>query len=108
MAFQKSLTLPSGVSGNYIRLIAYRWDRNAREANAIFALYLDAQAAHDGKDPLAPCVAKLRLTGSAFDSHASNVAIAGKDILAQLYTAAQSEPMISDFGEDVFVNALDV
>ena len=61
-----------------------------------------------GKQPLAPCVAKLRLTGTTFDSHASNAVTAGKDMLEQLYVAAQTEPMISDFGEDVFQNALDV
>lgn len=108
MAFQKTFTLPSGVSGNYIRLIAYRWDRTAREATAIFALYLDAHAAESGKDPIAPTLAKLRVASDQFDAHLSNAALAGNDILAQLYVAAKTEPLLCDFGDDAFANAQDV
>jgi len=108
MAFQKSFTLSSGVSGNYVRLIAYRWDRPAREATAIFALYLDAEAAASGKQAIAPTLAKLRLAGDQFDAHLGNAVLVGNDIVAQLYVAAKTEPLSCDFGDDAFANAQDV
>lgn len=108
MAFQKSLTLPSGVSGNYIRCIVFRWDRNAREAEALFALYLDQAAAQSGKQSLTPWIAKLRLEGEKFDEYLSNTALASDDILGQLYAAAKAEPLSCDFGSDVFADAQDV
>jgi len=108
MALQKTLTLPSGVSGNYSRLVTYRWDRATREAVALFALYLDASAAAAGKQPLTPWIAKLRLTGDKFDLYLSNAALEDHDVIAQLYTAAKAEPVVSDFGSDVFADAIDV
>jgi hypothetical protein len=108
MAFQKTLTLPSGVSGNYSRLITYRWDRSVREAMALFALYIDANAAHSGKQALTPFIAKLRLTDAKFDQYLSNAVLENSDVIAQLYTAAKAEPVISDFGSDVFADAINV
>lgn len=108
MAFQKTLTLPSGVAGNYSRLTTYRWDRASREAVALFALYLDAAAASSGKQPLTPWIAKLRLTGDKFDQYLSNAELADHDVIAQLYAAAKNEPVVCDFGADVFADALDV
>lgn len=108
MAFQKSFTLPSGVAGNYTRLVTCRWDRNAREAVALFALFVDSAAAHNGKQPLTPFIAKLRLEGAKFDQYLSNAALESADVLAQLYIAAKSEPVISDFGSDCFADAQEV
>lgn len=108
MALQKSFTLPSGVSGNYVRLTAHRWDRQAREAVAWFSLYIDAAAAHDGKQPLTPFIAKLWLQGAKFDEYLDNAEIASPGILAQLYIAAKAEPISCDFGSRAFADAQDV
>ena len=108
MALQKTLTLPSGVAGNYSRLISYRWDRAAKEAVALFALYLDAAAAASGKQPVTPWIAKLRLTGDKFDLYLGNAALEDHDVIAQLYMAAKAEPVASDFGQNVFADAIDV
>jgi hypothetical protein len=107
MAFQKSLTLPSGATGDYIRVITYRWDRSAREAVALFALYVSQGAAQEGKQALTPYVAKLRLTGAKFDQYLGNALLADRDAIAQLYAAAKVEPVSCDFGSDVFADALD-
>ena len=108
MALQKSFTLPSGVSGNYIRLVAHRWDRAARESSAFFALYVDAAAAQSGKAPLTPWIAKLWLRGDKFDEYLSNAELSMPGILAQLYVAAKAEPISCDFGGDAFADAVDV
>lgn len=108
MALQKTFTLPSGVSGNYIRLTAHRWDRQAREAVGWFSLYVDAAAATSGKAPLTPWIAKLWLTGDKFDAYLSNPELASPGVLAQLYAAAKAEPISCDFGSNAFADAADV
>ena len=108
MALQKSFTLPSGISGNYIRLVAHRWDRAAKESSALFALYVDAAAALSGKAPLTPWIAKLWLRGDKFDEYLSNAELTSPGILAQLYVAAKAEPISCDFGSDAFADAVDV
>ncbi|MBM4229511.1 MAG: hypothetical protein FJ184_02030 [Gammaproteobacteria bacterium] len=108
MALQKTFTLPSGVSGNYIRLTAHRWDRQAREAVAWFALYVDAAAATSGKAPLTPFIAKLWLTSTTFDDYLAPAALENSSVLAQLYVAAKAEPISCDFGSNAFADALDV
>lgn len=108
MALQKTIILPSGVSGNYVRLITYRWDRATREAVALFGLYVNAAAAQSGKDTLSPFVAKLRLTGAKFDAYLGGPEARAGNAVGQLYAAAKAEPVISDAGSDVFSNAQDV
>lgn len=108
MALQKSFTLPSGISGNYIRLVAHRWDRAARESSALFALYVDAAAAQSGKAPLTPWIAKLWLRDAKFDQYLSNADLSTPGILAQLYVAAKAEPLSCDFGSDALADAVDV
>jgi len=108
MALQKTFTLPSGISGNYIRLVAHRWDRAARESSALFALYVDAAAAQSGKAPLTPWIAKLWLRDAKFDQYLSNAELSTPGILAQLYVAAKAEPLSCDFGSDALSDAVDV
>lgn len=108
MALQKTFTLASGVSGNYIRLTANRWDRQAREAVGWFALYVDAAAAQSGKQALTPFIAKLWLQGAKFDQYLSPAALESSDVLAQFYVAAKAEPISCDFGSDAFADAQDV
>lgn len=107
MAFQKTFTLNSGAQGNYVRLVSYRVDRMTREAVGLFAVFLDSAAAHGGKEPLTPWMAKLRVTGDVFDQYFSRASI-DPDVLANFYRAAKAEPMISDWGPDCFADALDV
>ena len=105
MAFIKTLTLPSGAAGNYTRLITYRWDRTTKEALALFALYSSQESAAQGKPPFTQFIAKLRLERTKFDEYLSNDSLTNGDVLAQLYLAAKTEPVISDFGSDVFWDA---
>lgn len=109
MALQKTISMPSGVSGNYIRLTSHHWSRASRESSAIFSLYLNAATAATSP-PLVPVIAKLRLTGTAFDAWLSPAVLASADgdILAQLYAAAKVGPVISDHGSSVFADADDV
>ena len=99
MALSKTLSFPNGTSGSYIRLTSYRWDRTLREASAIFALFADADhAASAGDTPLLAVLAKLRLTGAKFDQYLGNAALAGHDVLGQLYLAAKAERLIPGGG----------
>jgi hypothetical protein len=108
MALEKSFTLPSGISGNYVRLVAHRWDRATRESSALFALYVDAATAQSGKAPLTPWIAKLWLRGDKFDQYLSNAELTTPGILAQLYVAVKAEPISCDFGENALADAVDV
>jgi len=110
MALQKTIDLPSGVSGNYIRLTSYRWDRSTLEASAIFALYLDAAHAASGADYLVPVIAKLRLSGDKFAEYLSSAALADNEIAAQIYAAAKSETLLAGGGLTSIIlgDALDV
>ena len=110
MALQKTIALPSGVSGNYIRLTSYRYDRSTLEASAIFALYLDAAHAQDGADYLVPVIAKLRLSGAKFTEYLGAAALADHQVAAQLYVAAKVEPLLAGGGLSLIdlSDALDV
>ena len=98
MALQKTIALPSGISGNYVRLTSYRWDRSTLEASAIFALYLDASHALGGSDYLVPVIAKLRLSGDTFTHYLGAAALVDRDISAQLYYAAKNETLLAGGG----------
>lgn len=121
MAFQKTLALPTGVSGDYFRMTAFRWDRTTKEASAQFALFLNEATATAGGQPLVPVVAKLRLSGEGFDTYLGPDVLESSegDVIAQLYTAAKAssdayaaEPevdaraqVICDYGAGVFADA---
>jgi hypothetical protein len=105
MAFKKTLTLQSGVSGEYIRVAAFRWDRAAREASVLFSLYRDASTAAAGQ-ALVPIVAKLRLDGPKFEQWLGNATLG--NALQRIYQAARSEPLVSDHGPELFGDAEDV
>jgi len=110
MALQKTIALPSGISGNYIRLTSYRWDRSTLEASAIFALYLDAAHAQAGADFLVPVISKLRLSGATFTRYLGAAALADHQVAAQLYEAAKNETLLVGGGLDSIdlSDALDV
>lgn len=120
MAFQKTITLPDGRSGDYIRLGKISWDRDVapREVTACFALFtsdLHAAAADTGDaSAITTKLAKLTLRGAKFDEYLATPVLAGvladDPFRAQLYAAAKAEPdcVVCDLGGDVFAVALDV
>ena len=94
MALGISITLPNGVTGNYLRVVSVEWNRPASVAVWNLALYLsEAQANAAPKYPLA-LVAQVRVDGAKFEQYLSNEAIAaaGHNIIAQLYAVTKAEP----------------
>ncbi len=94
MALQLSITLPNGVTGDYLRIVNVEWNRPASIAVWRIALYLsEAQANAAPKYPLA-VVAQVRVDGAKFEQYLSNEAIAaaGHNIIAQLYAVTKAEP----------------
>lgn len=113
MAFQKTLSLPNGASGDYITIGPYLLDPMTRTLSAHFHLYFSAALrASNPSDPLRPIVAKLRLSGAVFDSYLSTAALAEVEsddpVRSQIYAAAKVQPVESDFGPAVFADAVDV
>lgn len=120
MALQSSVTLSNGVSGNYIRITGFWWDRLAKEASAHFCLYASQSYANSAPDMPLCLVAKLRLNGDKFDQYLSSDALAalenpGQDpIRDQLYSASKVEALQPGGGltrDDVlfaFAHATDV
>jgi len=97
MALSKTITLPNGAAGNYIRLGSYSWDRLTREASAAFLLHTSqALAAAAPSAPLC-LIAVLRLNGAKFDAYLSNAALEreGKTVVEAFYDAAKVEPLIA-------------
>ena len=106
MALQKTIQLQSGVSVAYHKLTNYAIDYATRYAWFQFSAYI----ASDSLQPACEVIAKLRLEGSKFDQYLGKgvLATCGKDVNAQAYTASKAEPIISDFGSGVFMDAQDV
>ena len=104
MALEKSITLPNGASGNYIRVSFYRWDRDAKEASAHLMLYGSAALATSAPASPLCLIAKLRLGGAKFDEYLGAAALAalaapGPDpVRDQLYAAAKAEPLLAGGG----------
>jgi hypothetical protein len=99
MALQQTINLPSGTTGDYVRLTAYRWDRNTRELSAHFQLWLDQTHAAADAASLG-LIAMLRLSGDSFDRYLapSVLAQSGITVAGQLYRAAKTEPIIPGAG----------
>jgi len=130
MAFKKQITA-RGVAADYFRLVSFRWDERAREASALFSLYVDEAHAGASKRsgvspaeaaPLVDVAAKIRLSGDEFDRYVGKKRPEGADIVAGFYRAAreackqskaEKKPgaalhLVSDYGEAVFDTAADV
>lgn len=104
MALQKSITLPNGSVGNYIRLTQIAYDRTTKEASACLMLFTSAAYAASAPDQPLGQIAKLRLQGAKFDEYLSTAALAamptpGPDPMrTALYNAAQAEPILPGMG----------
>lgn len=119
MAFIKTVKT-RGIEAKYFRPVAFRWDANAREASIIFGLFVDRSHSDQCKPtvqaeirdrPVMEVAAKLRLAGEKFDQYLSPEVLsagaenAGTNIMDHIYAAAKAEPLISDFGAKVFLDA---
>lgn len=100
MALQKSIALPNGATGSYIRIGAYTWDRQTNEASAHLMLHTDAAFAESAPNSPLCLIAKLRLNGSKFLQYLGNDALSveGVTVLGQLYSAAKVEPLLAGAG----------
>lgn len=100
MALQKTISLPNGASGNYVRVGTYAIDRLTREASIQFMLHGSAALAASAPDAPLCMIAKLRLNGAKFDEYLSSEALAavGQNIVEQLYVAAKAEPLLAGGG----------
>lgn len=101
MALQKSITLPNGTGGAYIKLAFFRWDDLRKEASAHFHLYTTAGTRLSAPlDPLRDTIAKVRLEGAKFDQYfsASAMLAARSTIVGQLYNALKAEGGIAGGG----------
>lgn len=107
MALQKTIQLSTGEAGDYIRMTSFRWDRGARDASAMFALFKSSHAAASGATPQVPIIAKLRLRDAKFDQYLGTAALDQGSVVAQLYAAARAEPVVSDYGPAVLADATD-
>jgi hypothetical protein len=111
MALQKEFILPSGVSGNYLRASNTYWDVDAREGGCQLNLYHDSSIPR-GSDHniLRKCLAKVRITGSVFDSYHNAILDTSlpSNHIAQLYIAAKAGHVVSDWGADCLSDAIDV
>lgn len=120
MALQKTITLPSGAVGNYIRIGSFFWDRDGSALSVHFNLYADAAHAKSasGAKPavLAESFARMRLSASTPSAGSTPTAPAtqwalvepGKIAESAIYAAAKTEPAICDLGADILHDAIDV
>lgn len=95
MALQQTITLPSGIEGNYIRCDVYSWDRASRQCTARLALYVSHEVAVAGQ-PIAPTLARLRIYDEKFDEYFGSAVLAALEpmtdaIRHQIYEVAKAE-----------------
>jgi ketopantoate hydroxymethyltransferase len=93
MALQKSITLPNGISGNYIRVgDSYEMNRREESVTAHVTLFLDAAHAQARPDLPLAVIALVQLLDAEFDSYLGRdaLATAAGNVVAQLYAAAKS------------------
>lgn len=100
MALQKSITLPNGATGNYIRLGPYFVDPLVKEASAQLMLHTNAAYAASAPEMPLCMIAKLRLQGAKFDEYLANsvLNVDGVTLAGKLYEAAKAEPIIAGGG----------
>lgn len=100
MPLQKTIILPDGTSGDFIRLGDFALNRDTREATATFRLYLSAaQYAAAPGAAMKQVIAKLRLNGDRFDAYLADDVLEGEvTLVGQLYVAAKAEPLLAGGG----------
>ncbi len=103
MALQKTITLPSGATGSYIRAAGQRYDPILKEFSCFVLLYTsEAHRIANEHQPLAT-IGKLRVTGDDFTTY---LAPSVYD-LEQVYVALKALPLTSGLGmpEDILHDA---
>ncbi len=108
MALQKTIKLPGGATGNYIRVASFGWDPEGGVFSAHFLLFADEATAKpaDGTKgvPLTPVsFCRLRLSGAQFALLGR-----GKVTEAAIYALAKTQPLICDLGPTILADAIDV
>jgi hypothetical protein len=112
MALQKSITLPNGITGNYIRVgDSYEMNRREESVTAHVTLFFDA--AHAARLPEYPLavIALVELSEAEFDQYLGRdaLATAGGNVVAQLYGAAKIIKVRSLIGTEIdLTDAADV
>jgi hypothetical protein len=96
MALSKSITLPNGIVGSYIR-VADSFELNRRERTLTAHVTLFTDAAHAATLPNYPLavVGLVQLSGAKFDEYVGRDALAqaGGNVVARLYVAAKVEAL---------------
>lgn len=104
MALQKSITLPNGISGNYIRVgDSYEINRREKTLTAHVTLFLDAAHAQARPDLPLAVIALVQLVDAEFDAYLGRdaLATAGGNVVAQLYAAAKIVKVRSLIGPEI-------
>lgn len=95
MALQKSITLPNGATGNYIRVgDTVEIHRRLKRAEAHVTLFLNEAQANANPDYGLGVIGLLNLQGDKFDLYLGKDALTrtyGGDISRALYAAAKTE-----------------
>ena len=113
MALSKSITLPNGISGNYIR-VADSFELNRRQGIVTAHVALFADEAHAATLPNYPLavIGLVELSGEKFTQYLGRdaVAAASGNIVGQLYLAAKVETVraLGPLTELSLSDALDV
>jgi hypothetical protein len=95
MALKQAITLPSGASGDYLRIDTFEFNRRARRAQAHVALFKDEARADEFPDYPLAVVSILDLAGDKYDEYLGGDALAAANwnIVGQLYAAIKAEPL---------------
>lgn len=88
MALSKPITAPNGVTYNYIRATAQRWDPDRKEFSCFFIMYA-SEAARNSAPEWGMALGKLRVSGADFDTYLSPSLYC----IEQVYEAAKVLPL---------------
>jgi hypothetical protein len=105
MALQKTITLPNGAQGNYVRIEQLEQQYAGKSVSCHLMLYASKVLADAGAPPLAR-IGKIRLNGAGYDRFLSRASLQalqtrGPDpVRDQLYAAAKLAIKASKEGED--------
>lgn len=104
MALQKSITTNSLVTAEYWMTPAVSYNKTRKEVIAQFHLYVNKAARDAGAQPVIQNAAKLVLQGSQFDVFFGATNPDAALLQKQVYVAAKSVGVISDYGAPAVVD----